>query len=86
MYTDYDELMKVKQIIVSKNNRGKPIKYITPSILENKYISGDTVKVYGFSGNKYLNVKKLIPSMFIDFKYSSGRKVKTITEIWVQAD
>ncbi|MFV1982287.1 MAG: hypothetical protein ACC657_02015 [Thiohalomonadales bacterium] len=48
------------------------------------YKLSNTVKVYGFDGNKYLNVKKLESDMNIEFKFTTNRGVKTISEIWVR--
>ncbi len=48
------------------------------------YKLSNTVKVYGFGGNKFLNVKKLTSGMYIDYKYSTRKGVSTISEIWVQ--
>ncbi len=50
------------------------------------YKLSNTVKVYGFNGDKYLNVKKLTSSMDINYQYSTRKGVNTISNIWVQAD
>lgn len=50
------------------------------------YKLSNTVKVYGFNGNKFLNVKKLTNTMFIDYIFSTKKGISTISEIWVQAD
>ncbi len=49
-----------------------------------QYKLSNTVKVYGFSGDKYLNVKKLTPQMYVDYKFSTRKGISTISEIWVQ--
>lgn len=48
------------------------------------YKLSNTVKVYGFSGNKFLNVKKLTPQLAIGFKYSTKKTIRTISEIWAR--
>ncbi len=49
------------------------------------YKLSNSVKVYGFKGSKYINVKKLTPKMKIEFKFSRYKGKNTISEIWVQA-
>ncbi|VAW97156.1 hypothetical protein MNBD_GAMMA22-2223 [hydrothermal vent metagenome] len=49
------------------------------------YKLSNTVKVYGFKGDKYINVKKLSPKMKVEFKFSRSKGKNTVTEIWVQA-
>jgi len=46
------------------------------------YKLSNTVKVYGFNDDKYINVKHLTASMFIEYKYSKRKSKNTISEIW----
>jgi len=64
------------------------VNYIKKDISINgaNYKLSNTVKVYGFSGNKFLNVKKLTHNMFINYIFSTKKGISTISEIWVQAD
>lgn len=75
-------------LAATKNNDGMidQINYIKKYIMIDKvsYKLSNTVKVFGFSGNKYLNVKKLTSQMYIKFKYSTKKGVNTISNIWVQ--
>lgn len=75
MYADIEELKKVKHITLSNNNKGKPIKYVTASVFENKRLTGDAVKIYGCLLALGAKQQPVTLEIISDFTYIMMREV-----------